>query len=136
MLSKGNVLALLLVLSAVLVVGCEKEYKMTFFNGTDQPRDLILAGPGTGTGYLGTLGPMGKVQTKIKVDEDFLPARYEWEAGDKEGSFTLTKDSKNKLMIAIEEDGSTGLIDENTQIHKHRQVEVQDVVIDQGFVVE
>jgi len=127
-----------LVLAVAALAGCDKEVKLTFFNGTDQQRDVFLAGPGdpSGTGILGTVGPISKLRTKIKVDKGFLPANYNWEAGDKSGSFTITKDSPGELMIAIEPGGVVGPIDKNTEIKKSKKIEAEDVIIDQDTVVE
>ncbi len=126
----------LVCLGLALLVGCDKEYKLTFFNSTDQSRDVILAGPGDGTGYLGSVGPMSKLKTKIKVDEDWLPATYHWEADDIEDSFTLDDDSKSPLMIVIEPGGALGPIDENTEIQKSEKLEAEDMIIEQDTVVE
>jgi len=128
--------AVALGLAVIALSGCEKKVKLTFFNGTNQQRDVFLAGPGDGTGILGAVGPMGKLATKIKVDEDILPANYNWEAGDKSGTFTITKDSPGKLMIAIERGGAIGPIDENTEVKKAEKIEAKDVIIDQDTVVE
>ena len=125
-----------LALAGLLLAGCEKEVKLTFFNGTNEGRDLILSGPGDGTGHLGSLPAMGKLTTKIRVDEDWLPATYQWEAGDTAGSFTMTKETPGKLMIAIERGGSIGPIDKNTEVHKAEDIKVKDVIVDQDTVVE
>ena len=138
MLTISNCKGLVLVvcLTLVALAGCDKEVKLTFFNGTSQNRDVILIGPGDGTGYLGSVGSMSKLKTRIKVDEDFLPADYEWEAGEMEGKFTITKDSSGKLMIVLDRSGSTGPIDKRTEIQKTEVIKLQDVVIDQGTIVE
>ena len=126
----------LICLVSIALIGCDKEVNLTFFNGTHESRDLVLFGPGEGTGYLGSVGAMSKVKTKIKVDEGFLPATYSWEAGQTEGEFTITKESPGKLMIAIERGGSVGPIDEKTEVQKDEHLEAKDVIVEQETVVE
>jgi len=130
-LSVGMVLAALFV-----AAGCDKEVKMTFFNNSDRNRELLLSGPGDGTGFLGTVPAMSKAKTRIKVDEDFLPATYRWDAGDEEGSFTVSKETPGELMIVIEQDGSIGPIDKNTEVHQDSHIEIEDMMIEQDTVIE
>ena len=95
-----------------------------------------LDGPGDGTGFLGTVPAMSKAKTKIKVDEDFLPATYRWDAGDEEGSFTVSKETPGELMIVIEQDGSIGPIDKNTEVHQDSHIEIEDMLVEQDTVIE
>ena len=119
-----------------VAAGCEKEVKMSFQNSTDDARVLMVSGPGKGTGLLGTVAPYQKVTTRIKVDEDFLPATYTWDAGDQDGTFTIDKDSKSPQMVVIQKDGSMGPIDKDTEVHEDTHLEVEDMIIEQDTVVE
>ena len=126
-------LLVLLLLAVVAAAGCDKAVKVTFYNQTSQSRDVLIVGPGSGTGFIGTVQPMGTVKTKIKIDKDVLPKNYTWEAGDRQGSFSIDDDSPGKLSIDIE---SGVAVDKNTEFQKTKKFEAKDVIIDTDTVVE
>ena len=90
-------------------------------------------GPGDHPGRIGVVPSMGLATVKVKVDQDFLPVTYSWDAGDKSGSFRVTKETPDQLWVDID----TGQVrDEHTEIRKQRQIEVKDQPIIQHEVVE
>ena len=122
---------------AVASAGCEKEVKVTFLNTTSHSRDLELVAPGHGTILLGTIGATGgQVTYKLKIDEDYLPATCTYQAGDRSGSFTITKESEGKMRIIFDPTGDIGPIDTKTEVHKTDKIEVQEVIVEQETVVE
>lgn len=125
--------ALPCLLLSVLLVGCSKTVKVTFINDTDVSRELILIGPGEHPGHLGALAPMGVATAKIKVDKDFLPVTYSWDAGDKEGDFPITEDTEDWIRVEID----TGRVtDKHTEIRKQRKVEIEELPVHTEPVIE
>jgi len=128
---------LLLAFTGVLVVGCQKKVKLSFINTTSQSRELELTVPGQGTTYLGTIAPTGgRITHKLKIDEDYLPARCSWRAGDRTDGFVVTKESESALRIIVDPTGNIGPIDKRTSIEKKENVEAKDIIIEQEMVVE
>jgi len=135
--SMNKLLALVLATSAIAIVGCDKEVKLSFINTTSQTRDVRLTAPGQGMAFLGPLpGTGGRLTHKLKIDEDYLPARCSWQAGDRSDEFVITKDSKDKLSIIIDPTGNIGPIDKRTTVDKVDDINIEDIIVDQQMVVE
>ncbi|MHC4294080.1 MAG: hypothetical protein ACYSTL_00675 [Planctomycetota bacterium] len=132
-----SVFVAVLPLIAIILIGCDKEVKLTFINTTSASRDLELTVPGEGIEYLGVLGATGgRVTYKLKIDEDYLPVTCTWEAGNRSDQFTITKESKDKMLIAIDPTGNIGPIDKRTDVRKAEEKEVKELIIEQHEVVE
>ena len=99
-----KLVVLVLVSMSVGVVGCKK-VQTTFVNGTSEPLELQVNGPGKGVGYLGIIPADGQIRTEIKVSPIWLPTTYTYTAkyisGTFSGSFSLAKDSNPKIWITI-----------------------------------
>ena len=99
-----KLVALVLVLTAVGVVGC-KSVQTTFVNRMSEPIKLQVNGPGNGVGYLGTIPADGQIRTKISVSRLWLPYTYTYtakhSAGMFNGVFSIAGDSNSKIWIAI-----------------------------------
>ena len=122
---------------AVFPIGFRKQVKLSFINTTSQSRELELTVPGSGTMYLGKIGATGgRVTHKLKIDEDYLPARCSWRAGDRADEFVITKESKSDLRIIIDPTGNIGPIDKRTSIEKKESIQVDDIIIREEMVVE
>jgi len=135
--SGRTALSAALLLVAIAAAGCDKEVKLTFLNTTAQSRDVELTAPGHGTMLLGPVAPTGgKLTYELKIDRDYLPAICSWEAGDRSGRFTITKQSKEKQRIIIDPTGNIGPIDKNVEVQKDEQLEATDVIIESDTVVE
>lgn len=92
----------LLALVAIIATGCKKKIRMSFYNNTDRPVNVIVEGPGRGTGEIGTVLPGRTISTKIKVRKKYLPDEYHWSAGPAyKGTMTLTKHSPKTIFINI-----------------------------------
>ena len=135
--SKSGVLMILTGLVVLASLGCNKEVKLTFVNTTSVSRHLRLTVPGEGTEYIGVVGATGgKLTHKLKINNDYLPATCSWAVGGRSGQFTITKDSEDKMMIAIDPTGNIGPIDAATEVHKSEEVEVKELIVEQQEVVE
>lgn len=122
---------------AIAVAGCDKEVRITWTNTTSQLRTVELAGPGVGATYVGNLPPDGgKLRYSLEVEDDLLPADYQWKAGDRSGRFTVTEDSPEGLWIDVAPDGGSGPRGEDTEITEQRRIEIREVPLDQQEVVE
>ena len=99
-----RVVVLVLVSVSVGVVGCKK-VQTTFVNGTSDPLELQVNGPGKGVGYLGIIPADGQIRTEISVSPIWLPTTYTYTAkhiaGTFSGSFSLAGDSNPKIWITI-----------------------------------
>ena len=130
-------LGVCLVLAAAAVAGCDKEVRITWTNTTAQLRTVELAGPGVGPTYVGNLPPDGgKVRYKLEVDDDLLPADYQWQAGDQGGRFTVTDDTPDELWLDVKPGGPGGPRDEDTEVTEERQTEIREMPVYQEEVVE
>ena len=135
--SKSKVLMILAGLLVLASLGCDKEVKLTFVNTTSVDRHLRLTVPGEGTDYIGVVSATGgKLTHKLKIDDDYLPATCSWTGGDRNGQFTVTEDSKGKMMIAIDPTGNIGPIDAAAEVHKTEEGEVKELIVEQQEVVE
>jgi hypothetical protein len=127
----------LFALAGVFLVGCQKEVKLSFINTTSQSRELELSAPGHGTMYLGRIGATGgRITHKLKIDEDYLPARCSWRAGDRADAFVINKESRSDLRIMIDPTGNIGPIDNRTSIEKKERTQADNIIIRQEMVVE
>jgi hypothetical protein len=116
-----------------LLAGCNKSVELIFVNATDKSMDVQLTTPNEGTESVGMIPPLGgKLNTKVKIPNDDLPANCAWKAGDFNGLFTITKESPDKLWIDIP---SGRARDKKTTVHeKHEETHQQQV--EQKTIVE
>jgi hypothetical protein len=137
MRTRNALLGVCLVLTVALAAGCEKDVRITWTNTTAQLRTVELAGPGVGATYVGNLPPDGgKVRYKLEVDDDLLPADYQWQAGDQSGRFTVTDETPDELWIDIKPGGPGGPRDEDTEVTDEHQMEIREMPVYQEEVVE
>ena len=111
-----------LVLSVVVLAGCEKTFKITITNASTQGRQLEMKDP-NGFHPLGVLQPGRSRQYTLKLPQDELPADCELKAGAMAKSFTLDKKDKDEQYIYLEENGIVGPIDEKTEVKKATRIE-------------
>ena len=91
---------------AVSLVGCDKEFELTFVNLTPETLDLHVAVPGEGWEHVGPVEASGgKREHEVEIDDDLLPATCRYQAGPHRGRFTLTKDMAEKQWIDIRRTG-------------------------------
>ncbi len=83
-----------------LMAGC-KSVQTDFLNTTQEPLELQVHGPGLNVGSLGVVPAGGKLRTTIQVSTFWLPTTYNWTAGENQGSFTITSDSKEFIQVGI-----------------------------------
>lgn len=116
-----------------MLAGCNKTVEMTFVNATDKSLDVQLSTPNEGTESVGMVSPLGgKLDTKVKIPNDDLPANCGWKAGEFSGQFTVTKNSPDRLWIDLP---SGRVRDKKTAVcEKHEETHQQ--VVEQKAVVE
>jgi len=125
-------------IAAALLGGCDKKVKLTFVNHTAQSREVQLSGPGVDRSYVGVAAGMGGKARygTLKVKKDYLPATYEWWAGDVSSRFTVTEDTPGEVWIDIKPSGSGGLRDKHTEVEETKKLQIEDMPIWQDTVVE
>jgi hypothetical protein len=108
MKSMSKLALVLLCLSAVVVVGCDKEVKLVFINTTDETLkvdvDSITAKPTMSIEL--TMTPLQQKEILWKWDEKDLPAQVQWDAGVYKGSFAINKDTPKVKQIPITGDSN------------------------------
>jgi hypothetical protein len=81
--------------------------------------------------------PHQKLNRKVKIDKDYLPAELTLLFGPERVAFVVTKDSPKKLYFSIDDVfGTSGPRDENTEIEQKRKVTVENMPVDQYEIVE
>jgi hypothetical protein len=131
---RGRISMVVLLGGMIGMIGCDKEVKLTFVNHSPTPVDIQLRGPGTGMGFVGRAGAGEATKTKIKVDKDFLPARYDWQAGAFANNFVVTEDTEDELWIHIDSPAGSAPVDKNTAVQGERkvkkiQIETEEVIV-------
>ena len=72
----------------------------------------------------------------VKIKKDLLPVVCSWTAEAYSGRFNVDKGTEKKLTIYVRPEGPLGPIDEKTEVHEKRDVEIKDVPFHQEEVVE
>ncbi|HUU59877.1 MAG TPA: hypothetical protein VMZ50_10055 [Phycisphaerae bacterium] len=90
-----------MLLTAGLLMGCEKKVTLTYTNVTSNDVDVALVEHGVSGVPVTVPSGGGKVRQELKIDNDFLPVSYLLKAGAREKAFTIDKDTKDKLWFHI-----------------------------------
>lgn len=108
MKSTSKLALVLLCVSVLAVVGCDKEVKLVFINTTDETLTIdvdSIAAKQTMSMEL-TLTPLQKKEIHWKWDEKELPAQVQWEGTGYKGSFVINKDTPSVKQIPITGDNA------------------------------
>lgn len=101
-----RIIAAGLLVSVLLVAGCDKKVQITVHNHTELTRTVQLSTPDE-TMTVGAIGPQGRLSTTLKVKSDDLPAQCHLSAGGgARQSFMVTEDSPSKWWFHITADGT------------------------------
>lgn len=121
-------------LLAACAAGCDKSFDITFVNHTAYPQEVRLRGPGHYPDLVGEASPSGgKVEASFKVDEDLLPAKYQWKTDTYAGDFVLSRKHKSEQWVHI---GSLidEPVDENTEVREHLEQQLIDMKTEEVVV--
>jgi hypothetical protein len=96
-----------LVLSVVVLAGCEKTFNITITNATPQASALEMKDP-SGFHPLGLLEPGRSRHYTLKLAQDELPADCELNAGGMKKAFPLDKNDKDEQYFYLDASGIVG----------------------------
>jgi len=100
--------AILLVVVGAMLAGCDKEVEITWVNHTFIERQLVVHEPDGDREEIGRLERNGGVRTEeFEFDDDDLPARVRWRAGDQRGEILVAEASPERLYIELLPGGPT-----------------------------
>ena len=111
------------VAALAFAAGCDKPVKLSITNRTDQVMPVVITPPGEIPQLAGTLMPNGMVYYQMKIKNDLLPASVAWKIGDRQGQFTVTKDSDEKQYMYVNADGVVGPTSEKHEITQTKNLE-------------
>lgn len=111
----GKVLSMVVVLTAMATVGCQKKVEFTFINHTDQVLPVKVTTPRGGTQSVGTIGAnRSELPYTVRIDLGDLPAACSCAVGIATRQFTITQDTKGHLWFHRTKDGLVGPVDKKT----------------------
>jgi len=104
-------------LCGLAATGCQKKVRITFINHTDEVLAVTVTTPSEGTITFGSVPANSNLRCVVRIPTDDLPALCSAKVGlIGSRSFTISEDTKDRLLFHYTDKGLAGPVDEETDV--------------------